>query len=649
MATQPILSRSTSLMQSNLMLSRLRKTDAALFDAQRQISTGLKQAVPSDDPSNTSAILKLREQLAAREQYEKNLQHASSVLTSTDQALGEATNILIDSQTLASSMVNASSQEREAEALVVEAQSKGLLDLANRQLDGVSLFGGATGATDGGLVFEEFLGGIRYTGADDNLYADTGLLESHAFTSNGVEAFGALSTRVKSQVDLNPDTTPETYINDIDGVYNVGVSKGEVTISVDGTVLNLDLSDVNTLGDVELRINEAIDSVNPAAGAIAIGPNTFELTNKPGHTIVIDDIGNGRVGADLGIDLAATNPGGATAFGGDLHPRLTLTTPLSAFKVGVDWSSGLVITQGEQTKTADFSSAENVQDLVNEVKRLGLGLRLQINDQQNGLDLVSEVSGLELSVGENGGTTAEDLGIRTLGRSTALSDFRHGLGIEPVSGQDDFEITLHNGVSFGVDASGVTDVGELVTAIQDSATAAGVNVGTDFTVDLASVGNGFVFQDNTGGPGGFTITRAGKSVVADQLGILKEDGAASTFTSSDEAKVRVENVFTHLKDLQDSLLADDTLGITIATSKLEVDNRNVIQARATVGVRSKRVDAQQQRSEDLKVTEKSLLSDLQDADLTEVITRFSQLQTQLQASLQVGAQNLQLSLLDFLR
>jgi len=47
--------------------------------------------------------------------------------------------------------------------------------------------------------------------------------------------------------------------------------------------------------------------------------------------------------------------------------------------------------------------------------------------------------------------------------------------------------------------------------------------------------------------------------------------------------------------------------------------------------------------------EKTTLSDLQDADLTEVITRFTQLQTQLQASLRVGAQNLQLSLLDFLR
>ena len=44
-----------------------------------------------------------------------------------------------------------------------------------------------------------------------------------------------------------------------------------------------------------------------------------------------------------------------------------------------------------------------------------------------------------------------------------------------------------------------------------------------------------------------------------------------------------------------------------------------------------------------------MLSQLQDADLTEVLTRFQQLQLQLQASLQVGSANQQLSLLDFLR
>lgn len=649
MATTPAITRTTALMHSNLMLSRLRTTNSGLFDMQRQISTGKKQSTPSDDPSNVSGILYLRETLGAREQYDENLRHSLAVLNNVDQALGESTNILIEAQTIASSLINASTEEREAEALVIDAQIKGLLDLANRQLDGVSLFGGNRGAVLGGRVFEEFLGGIRYVGSGTNLNADSGTIENHAFTSNGVEAFGALSSRVKTEVDLNPNATAATLIKNVTGAQYLGVRKGEVTVTVDTIPVVVDLSTADTLGDVVTRINEAINGIDPTAGALAINGAGFELTNNAGHTIAIAEVGSGQTAADLGIDLNANAGAGSTLAGGDLGRKLTLTTELADLATAVDFLSGLTITQGDQTRTADFSTATTVQDLVSEIDRLGLGLRLQVNAAGNGLDLISEVSGLRLSVGENGGTTAEDLGIRTYGLATELSAFRDGLGIEPVEGEDDFQLTLNDGTNFAIDASGLGTVDELITAIETAATGAGLTLGVDFSVSLATSGNGLVFQDNTVGATGFTITRVGQSSVADQLGILKTDGTATTFQSTDKATVRVENVFTHLTDLRNSLLNDDTLGITLAATSLDADNRSVIQARATVGVRAQRVEQQQQRSQDLKLMEETLLSDLQDADLTEVITRFQQLQTQLQASLQVGAQNLQLSLLDFLR
>lgn len=636
-------------MAGNLMLTRLRQTNAGLFDLQRQISTGQKQSKPSDDPSNASAILFMRQALSAREQHEQNLAHSIGILNNIDQALGEANNILIDSQTVASSLINASAEEREAEALVVDAQIQGMLDLANFQFNGMSLFGGNAGAPDGGEVFENFLGGIRYKGSGENLLADSGTIENHPFTSNGVEAFGALSSRVRSQIDLDPDSSVVAKLADLDGVVNQGIRRGPINLTVDGTLTTVDLSDADTLGDVRSRINGAINAIDPTAGALALGTTAFELTNTAGHTIIISDIGSAQTATDLGLNLTAINPGGATVFGGDINRRLTLTTAVADFGPAVDLASGLTITQGEQTRTADFSTATTVQDMVNEIDRLGLGLRLQINEDNNGLDLVSEVSGLRLSIGENGGTTAADLGIRTYGLQTNLSDFRDGLGIEPVTGEDDFQITLNNSTNFAVDASGLGTVDELITAIETAATAAGLTVGTDFSVSLATSGNGLVFQDSTGGGAGFTITRVGESLVADQLGILKEDGAALTFQSTDNATVRVENVFTHLTDLRDSLLNNDTLGITLAGTSLELDTRSVTQARGVIGVRTQRVERQQERSQDLGLMEQTTLSNLQDADLTEVITRFQQLQTELQASLQVGAQNLQLSLLDFLR
>jgi len=571
------------------------------------------------------------------------------VLNNIDQALSESTNIVIESRSIASSLITASDAERQAQALVIDAQLQGLLDLANRQFSGVSLFGGNAGAENGGRVFEDFLGGVRYVGSDQNLFSDSGLIESHAFTSNGIEAYGALSTRVKTTVDLNPLATQSAPISSVQGAQTVGVRKGQINVTVNGTLVPVDLTNADTLGDVVTRINNAINSVNPVAGSLAINGPGFELTNSAGNTIVIADIGAGQTAADLGIRFTATLPGGSTLFGGDLNRQLTLTSDLADLSAAVDLTGGLSITQGQQTRTADFSTATTVQDLVNEIDRLGLGLRLQINDAGSGLDLISDVSGLRLAVGENGGTTAADLGIRTYGAATELSTFRDGLGIEPVVGTDDFQIKLKNSTSFAINTDGVSTVGDLITAIETSATTAGLTLGVDFSVGLATTGNGLVFQDFTFGGSGFTITRVGQSLVADQLGILKEDGVAATFQSTDNATVRVENIFTHLVDLRDSLLNNSTLGITLAGSQIESDIDSIVQARASVGVRAQRVERQQERSLDLEVMEKTLLSDLQDADLTEVITRFQQLQTQLQASLQVGAQNLQLSFLDFLR
>jgi len=71
--------------------------------------------------------------------------------------------------------------------------------------------------------------------------------------------------------------------------------------------------------------------------------------------------------------------------------------------------------------------------------------------------------------------------------------------------------------------------------------------------------------------------------------------------------------------------------------------------RAQVALRAQRAQQELERSAQVKITEESLLSDLEDADVTEVVTRFMQLQSQLQASLQMGSYVQELSLLNFLR
>ena len=448
-------------------------------------------------------------------------------------------------------------------------------------------------------------------------------------------------------VDLDPQANSDVLLRDIGGARERGFTAGAINLTVNGTPTVVDLTTADSLDDVVIRINDAITALDPAAGSLSLGPSGYTLTANAGSTITITDSAGGVTAADLGIAFTAAS---ASVAGGDLNVKLSGRTELSSFGTPVDLASGLLITHGENTEVADFSNATTVQDLQNVINSLNLGLRLTINDDGTGLDLFSEVSGVDLSVGENGGTTAEDFGLRTFGSTTLLSDFRNGIGVQTSeAGEPDLDINLHNGTNFTVDLTAASTVSDVIALTQAAATAAGLTLGTDFDIQLAATGNGFTVTDNTAGANDFSVRNAGLSFAADNLGINASAGSGGTIDGEDESTVRIDNLFTHLQELSTSLRNNDESGIVLAGSLLEDDIDSVISARAQVGVQARRIEDQLTLVQDRNIQEQTLLSQLQDADLTEVLTRFQQLQLQLQASLQVGSVGQQLSLLDFLR
>ncbi len=650
--------RTTTALSTANLLSALRHTQRQLLDAQNQIATGLAVGKPSQAPEKASIILSLTQRITDRDQYQRNLGHAARVLDGTDVAMGDALRQVEQAKSIALEQVNLGDPEiRRNQAGVIDGVLTGLLQVANRVFDGVALFGGDRGGME--PPFQEFLGGIRYVGAKTDMAADVGLLDPLAFTSNGEAAFGALSMRVMGDRDFDPQATAATRINDVNGARGVGIRRGYVVVTVNGVSANVDLTTADTLGDVVTRVNAAIAAVDPAAGSLGIAGSGFELTAGAGDSVSISELGNGYTAGDLGIVLSAS---GETAAGADIDPRLTSLTSLASLGVPIDFTSGLRITQGARTAIADFSGAQTVEDVINEIERLNLGLRLEINAQGTGLNLLTDVSGIELSVGEvNGGTTATDLGIRTFNRSTLLTDISHGLhkavgGIHRNEGQNDLRFRLADGTrDFEVNLDGAATIGDVIDAIAGAAAAAGLNVGspgdagTDFNVGLAVDGNGFQIEDRTAGGGAFAVEAVLGGLAAGELGLLASAPVGGTLVSSDVTKVRVESVFTHLMNLRDSLVSNDESGIFFAGDKIETDLDALARAAADIGVRSNQVKQQANLNTDVQLSEKALLSQIQDADLTEVITRFTTLQQQLQASFQVGSLNLQQSFLDFLR
>lgn len=646
MYTATVTNRVTSMMLSNGLYGSLQHTNTELQRVQEAITSGKTINKPSDEPARVSVMQFLRQRLAQHEQVNRNLQQAGATLDNIDVAMSEAGNIIIEATSIASSQIGVGSDAatRETQAEVIQSMVDAMIEIANRQYNNISIFGGRNGASPGGEVFQAFLGGLRYVGDTEALKTHVGSIHDQTFTSSGVDAFGALSSRVVSEVDLQPKVNANMRFSDIRGTKLQGVHLGAIEIDINGNEVRVELTGADTLNDVLTRVNDAISKVSAGAGTLQLADHGFSLTANAGHHIIISDVGTGIAASDLGINLDANS---TTELGGDIHAKLTGNTLIADLNATVDWTSGILVTQGPLSVELDFSSAVTVQDLINEVQRHNIGLRMIIDEQAGTLAMVSEVSGVAMAIGENGGTTATDLGLRSLDRNTSLDLFRLGKGVETWQGREDLRVSLHDGRGFEVNLDSASNLGDVIDLINAARDGAGV-APADFEISMPTTGNGVMFRDNTVGTDDFRMDAIDESKAALHLGIAKNAGNAGEIVMEDTAQVRVENVFTHLMDLRDSLASDDAIGITVAGGRLQSGVDRLTQARAKVGVDARRVSDLQDHSSLMKNTEQAMLSDIQDADVTEMITRFTQLQQQLLASMQIGSHTLNTSLLDYL-
>ncbi|MCP3904812.1 MAG: hypothetical protein GY715_14385 [Planctomycetes bacterium] len=651
------LARVPNMLTAGIMHGALSRTSADMFRLQVQLTTGQRINRPSDDAIGTSAVTVLDDIIERREQRLRNLSHGEAVLNNVDAALGDLSGIVIEAKGIASSQIGLGSdaQTRDNQARVIEAMLDEVRNIANRKYQKIHLFGGSNTAQ---APIEGLGTGLRYVGEGNGLLTDLGFSRDLPITVGADQAFGALSSRVQGASDLDPVMTGATRLADLGGARGLGIALGSINVDVAGTDITVDLTNAHTLQDVIDTLQTEIQTVD-AGATVAIDPGTqnrLQITAVAGP-ITITDPGTEATAADLG--LAGTFPVGATV-GSDVDPRIMELTPLATL-TGVTVPLGTIrLENNGQTRDLDLSGAVNVQDVMNLVEGIGLGIRVEIADTHDRLNFINELSGGSMSIGEvAGGTTATELGVRSYNGSTDLALFNDGLGVQirsgsvdPVTGMPDpaadldFQVTLKDARTFDVDLAGAVTVQDVLDTINAAATAAGVAVPAEFTAGLAADGNGIALTDNTG-PGTTTVARLNGSFAAGDLGLDGSTTSAS-LVSEDRARVAVDSVFTHLISLRDALVANDERGITLAGEKLEQDISRAAETRAEVGVRSRRVADATLREEDLRIQDLGLKSEFQDLDFTDAAMRFSMLQTQLQAALSSASRMSQLSLLDFI-
>ena len=291
-----------------------------------------------------------------------------------------------------------------------------------------------------------------------------------------------------------------------------GLSGGEFTAALDtsveasndglGAIAALSQANFGNTGNsggadktLYVRIDPGATTANQVVSAINT-EGTFTARIDPADSTSLSDAGTGLVT----LSATATTSGGS----GDTLDK-----------------TGIRVVNGGRTYDISFGSAENVNDLLNIINGSEAGLHAELNAARTGINIRSRYSGQDFQIGENGGQTATQLGVRTYTESTRLSDLNYGVGVPlgdgfqlPTVAGTDFSITSSDGQVFAIDLSGATSLTDVVNAINAA-------TGGDVTAQLAAPGNVLELVDNTfPGGGQLTVTQAAGSLVGQYLGLV---------------------------------------------------------------------------------------------------------------------------------
>ncbi len=401
---------------------------------------------------------------------------------------------------------------------------------------------------DGGTTAESL--GIQQTAAGD------------VVTGSDIYGLGA-DTKLDSLNDglgvRIATTTDNESTADVDESIDLSVTLR------DGTTADLDLTGLDTLGEVIDAINNNADLAGGLTASYNADLDGLVLTDSTGGSgnLIVQDAGDSTAATDLGIATDGAGVASATIDGQRLISGLkdTLVGNLSAGD-GVDLSGASIdITdRSGTTDTVSLDGLETLGEVIDAINASSASVTASFNDARNGLVLTDTSGGSgSLVVANNTGTAADDLGLTidsavdtadggSLGRqvvstATRLEDFNSGVDIA------DIKITDSSGSTSTIQIQRTDDDAQTLGDVIDRINASAVGV----EARLNDTGDGLLITDTADGDGVLTIEEVGNNTTAADLGLLGDS------TETDDSGAQIINGTTafsvDLSDLENSATA----------------------------------------------------------------------------------------------
>ena len=642
-------------MISNQVVHNLSRNISRFYELQNQMSTNRRINKPSDDPMGTIKALSYRERLSNITQYMDNISMAQVRLQTAESALNDINDILSATSEIAVQMSNDTydATARAAAANDVQAHLDRLLEAINMQLHGDYIFSGYKTTT--ASISKVQLGGV-YQGDDGLIEYSIDAGAKLQVSISGAELLTNPFRVLGEDADLNVGISGMTTLDSLHGGNGVDLTVGtfEITDENLGITATINLETIPPA----TTIGEALNKINAQLGIAGID----------NLTAVIGDEGNN-------IRLVATDD--ATT------PTVSMATSLANLHGGngIDMQTGRLLIHNAADSinvTIELDGAETLQDVkaAIEAQLASAGVNnivVDINAAGNGLQ-IADNNGVQLDLivaeVDDVGTTAADLGL--LGNVGALLA---GTDLEP---QPAFTVA-----ESGPGQTTAADLGILGELNYNL-------IGSDLdpqvlgTSELSTLGNslGLDLGEFVIAQGINTVTinptAEGLTTVQDLLDRINSTGLSVTaainaagtgiqITNDDPTRTLLvkSNDESDAAGVLGLSGSTDVLGNVILLSEaLADDNRELVEQligplaealneildqRAAIGAKVVRAEVTLNRLRQSEVNYTKLLSEVEDADLTEVLTDLAMQENAYTAALQAAAKIIQPSLLDFMR
>ena len=638
--------RVTNNMITNTVAFNTQRAIARFLDMQTQISSGRRINNPSDDPSGTIRDLDYRAELSKNAQYRGAIDQAMNWMGSYENDLGDINSMLSNARELAVAMSNGTYDEeaRRASANEVKSILERILQLSNDEIEGKSIFGGFRTNV---RPLQMSSTGARYMGDTGNIDFQIDAASKLPVNLIGSDVFLKAVTILGEKADLNIGLTGTALLADLDG--GTGITMPPGTIRIDdlnlGISSTVDLSTATSINDVINLVNAQLAADGVTNITAALGPegnNIKFVTSKNG--LISNQTSVSRLNNGTGLQLTPgqlkVTDGAGTDVQIDLSNVSNIGDVIAAFNsqmttAGINNVTMQINASGTGFEINDTNAVPlglRIEEInTNATLAGGLGILGSINPQLVGQNLNPVVS---FSITDITGNTASQLGVRDsftsdlvgkdlnpiLTVAALVSEFNNGNGLNIG------ELIIKQG-----ERSRVIDLGDTsIITVQDMLDAIN-NSGLAITASLNADNSGIQIVNND----------PNRSLIVEEVSSGKTAKNLGLFGSTD--------LMGTVMVLLNALEKNDQAGTGLLIEHIDNSLEHLLNQRATVGARSLRLESTHSRliSQDLNFTK--LLSNVEDADLTKVLTELATFENNYQAALMASARIIQPSLLDFMK